>query len=79
VWIVFDSKLNGLGHFGSRDLRGERERKVDAGRDAGASHDSPSGDHALFGWLCAVGRKGVVGAPVGGGGQSVKQPGGAEK
>ncbi|MDT5243673.1 MAG: hypothetical protein QOD36_1049 [Mycobacterium sp.] len=55
------------------------EGKVYAGGDAGAGHDSASGDHPLFGWLGAVGGKGVVGAPVGGGGQSVKQPGGAEQ
>jgi hypothetical protein len=72
--IVFDSKLNALGHFGSGDLRGEGEGKVDAGGDAGAGHDSPGRDHALFGWLGAVGGKVAVGTPVGGGGQSAKQP-----
>ena len=75
--IVFDSKLNALGYFGSGDLRGEGEGKVYACGDAGAGHDPRGVDDALFGWLGAVGGKGVVGAAVGGGGQSVQQPGGA--
>jgi hypothetical protein len=74
---VFYSQLNALGYFRSGNLRGEGQGKVYACGDAGASHDPPGGDDALFGWLGAVGGKGVVGAPVGGGGQSVQQPGGA--
>ena len=34
--IVFDGELNGLGHFGSGDLRREGEGEIDASRDAGA-------------------------------------------
>jgi hypothetical protein len=47
--IVFDSKLNALGYFGSGDLRGEGEGKVYAGGNAGMGHDLPGGDHELFG------------------------------
>jgi hypothetical protein len=55
--IVFDRKLNSLCHFGSGDLRGQGKGKVYAGGDARARHDSPGGDHALFGRLRAVGGK----------------------
>jgi hypothetical protein len=77
--IVLDGKLNALRYFGSGDLRGEGEGKVYARGDAVACHDSPGGDHALFGWLGAGAGKVVVRAPVGGGGQSVEQTGGAER
>ena len=69
--IVFDGELNGLGDFGSCDIPGEGEGEIYACGDTGAGHDSPGRDDSLLGWRCSVGGKLVVGAPVGGGRQSV--------
>jgi hypothetical protein len=77
--IVFDGELNRLCDFGSGDIRGEGEGKVNAGGDAGTGDDAPRGDDALFGGLGAIGGEVVVRAPMGGGRQSIEQPCGAEQ
>ncbi|MGY2931911.1 hypothetical protein ACVWZ6_001513 [Bradyrhizobium sp. GM6.1] len=47
--IVFDDQLDGLGPLTARNLAGQPERQIDAGRHARRRDDFPRADDALIG------------------------------
>lgn len=71
--VVFDTQLDGLRDFRACYLGGQREGQVDAGRHPVAGHDPARLHDTLLGRQGSVSGEGLVGAPVGGGGQPVEK------